>query len=69
MTKPGDLSAEHAFWLGRIVESSGGLDVRSIPDDMHDALVERGLVQVRDGVLEATTEGGRQWERFRPITG
>ena len=70
MTHSEDLTEEQARWLGRIIEAKpkeGPMIV--VPDDVHDALTEKGLVQWRHGLLEATAEGIRQWVRRRTRNG
>jgi hypothetical protein len=66
VTHSEDLTGEQARWLRRIIEAKpkeGPMSV--VPDDVHDALTEKGLVQWRHGLLEATTEGIRQWASRR----
>jgi hypothetical protein len=65
-----ELSDEQADWLKKILESRPKrvlFDQLSIPDEVQDALVERGLVRRwRNGAVEITLDGIREVTR-RPI--
>ena len=64
-----DLTDEQARWLRRVLETRpkrGGLDVFTIPDDVHDALVEKGFIRWVRGQVEISLEGIRAISRYRP---
>jgi hypothetical protein len=64
-----DLTEEQAHWLRRVLQTRpkrGGLDVFTIPDDVHDALIEKGLIRWVHGQVEISLEGIRAISRYRP---
>jgi hypothetical protein len=56
-----DLSNEQARWLKRVLESrpkKGAFDRFTIPEDVQDVLVEKGLIRRwRNGTVEITLDG------------
>jgi len=69
VTHSDDLTDEQASWLRRVIEAKPKEGPNEfVPDDVHDALMEKGLIQWRHGVLEGTLEGIRQWARWRSLT-
>jgi len=62
-----ELSAEQAEWLQRIHESrtrrAARLDRISIPDTVHDQLVEMGLIRWHERAIEITLDGIRALAR------
>lgn len=65
-----ELSEEQADWLRRILESQPRrtlFDRFAIPDDVRDALAEKGLVRRwRNGAVEITLDGILEVTRRRP---
>jgi hypothetical protein len=65
-----DLSEEQADWLKRILESHPRrtlFDRFAVPDDVRDALAEKGLVRRwRNGAVEITLDGILEVTRRRP---
>jgi len=69
MTDADSLSEQEAFWLMRLLRSRprhGLLDQFTIPDEVHDSLVEKGLIQWRRRQVEITLDGIRAIGRQRP---
>ena len=64
-----DLTEEQAHWLRRVLQKRpkrGELDVFTIPDDVHNALIEKGLIRWVRGKVEISLEGIRAISRYRP---
>jgi len=59
-----DLTDEQAHWLRRVLQSrprSVLFDRFTIPDEVKDALVEKGLLRLwRNGAVEITLDGIRE---------
>jgi hypothetical protein len=69
MTHSEELSDEQARWLTKVLESrprKGAPDQFVIPDAVHDALVEQGLIRWHQGHVEITLEGIRAVARRPP---
>jgi hypothetical protein len=69
MTDAHDLSDEEAFWLMRLLRSRprhGPLIQLTIPAEVHNALLDRGLIQWRRRQVEITLDGIRAIGRRRP---
>lgn len=69
MMRSDELDDEHAHWLKKVLESRprrGAPDQFVIPDDVHDALVEKGLIRWQNGAVEITLEGIRAIARRPP---
>jgi hypothetical protein len=66
-----ELSDEQADWLKRILESHPRrtvFDGFAVPDDVRDALAEKGLVRRwRNGAVEITLDGILEVTRRRPL--
>jgi hypothetical protein len=63
VTSVHDLTDEQAFWLTRLLRSrprSGVIDQFTIPDSVHDVLLEKGLLQWKRGRMEITLDGIRE---------
>ncbi|HET7065214.1 MAG TPA: hypothetical protein VFI49_13140 [Rudaea sp.] len=63
------MTEEQARWLTRILETrpkKAPLDHLVVPDDVNDALVEKGLIRWHRGLLEITLDGIRAVAR-RPL--
>ena len=64
-----DLTEEQAHWLRRVLQTRpkrGELDVFTIPDDVHNALIEKGLIRWVRGQVEISLEGIRAISLYRP---
>ena len=64
-----DLTEEQAHWLRRVLQTRpkrGGLDVFTIPDNVHDALIGKGFIRRIHGHVEISLEGIRAISRYRP---
>jgi hypothetical protein len=69
MTDAQHLSDEEAFWLMRLLRSRprrGPLIQLTIPAEVHNTLLERGLIQWRRRQVEITLDGIRAIGRQRP---
>lgn len=69
MTDIYDLSDDEAHWMMRLLRTrpkNGLLDKFAMPDSVHDALVERGLIRWTRGKMEITLDGVRAVGRRRP---
>jgi hypothetical protein len=66
----GCLTDDEARWLMRLLHSrpkNGQLDQFAMPDPVHNALVEKGLMHWRRGKMEITLDGIREIGRRRPL--
>lgn len=64
-----NLSDDEAVWLMRLLRSrprNGPVDQFTMPDPVHNALVERGLMRWKHGKMEITLDGIRAVGRRRP---
>lgn len=64
-----DLTEEQARWLRRVLQvrpKRGGLDVFTIPDEIHEALMKKGFIRWVHGQVEISLEGIRAISRYRP---
>jgi len=69
MTDAHGLSEQETLWLMRLLRSRprhGQLDQFTIPGDVHDTLVEKGLIHWRRRQVEITLDGIRAIGRLRP---
>jgi hypothetical protein len=67
-----DLTDHEAHWLMRLLQRrprNGLLDEFTMPDPVHHALVEKGLMHWRRGKMEITLDGIRVIGRRRPQEG
>ena len=65
-----DLTDEQAHWLRRVLQrrpKRGELDVFTIPAEIHDALIDKGLIRRVRGQVEISLEGIRAISRHRPL--
>lgn len=61
-----DLTQEQASWLRKIVASNTAHDASGhyvIPDEVHDALVEKGYLRWERGVVFVTPAGAAALDR------
>ncbi len=64
-----DLTEEQAHWLRRVLQTRpkrGELDVFTIPDNVHAALIGKGFIRRVHGQIEISLEGIRAISRYRP---
>ena len=64
-----DLTEEQAHWLRRVLQTRpkrGGLDVFTIPEKVHEALIGKGFIRRIHGQVEISLEGIRAISRYRP---
>jgi hypothetical protein len=60
VTHSTELTDDEAIWLKRILDANAQntfFDYLSLPKSIHDALVDRGLVEWNAGALEITAAG------------
>jgi len=65
-----EVTDEQARWLRALLESRPKKNAAGpvrIPDDVHRALFEKGLIQWRRGVMEITLEGIHLVARRPPL--
>jgi hypothetical protein len=70
MTSSFELTDEQAWWLKRILYANAQgvlFDHSSMPEAIHDTLIEKGLIAWRAGALEITAAGSvaaAEWIRL-----
>ena len=65
-----ELTDNEAYWLRRVLQTRPKihvLDRFTIPPDIHDALVTKGLIRWRRQIVEITLEGIREISRHKRL--